>query len=72
MSSLSNELGLSRDELVKHIRKELDKNADLLIGVDDPEMNLLIDVLVEAMGKVMDENNRKIKKDITDWLNRSF
>lgn len=35
------------------IKKHLDENADLLIGLDDPELSQLIDVLVDGIAQAI-------------------
>lgn len=58
------DIGLSKDEIKSLIEKDLSKNADLLMGVDDPEVNLLIEVLVESTANVIAANNKKIYEEL--------
>jgi len=60
------DLGLSRKDVRKIIQSHMDKNADLIIGIDDPEMIQLIDVLCDAIAIAIEQNNIKIKRDQDD------
>jgi len=61
-------VGLSEKEVSKIIRKHLNQNADLLIGIDDPEMTQLLDVLVEGVSKAIQENNEEIEEQLEDVI----
>ena len=45
--------GLSLEAIEKIIDNELDKNADVMMGVDDPEMQEMIQVLKYAFVKAL-------------------
>ena len=51
---------------MKIIRKRLDENADLLIGVDDPEVNELVNVLVNAVAEAIKINNEQLSNDLKE------
>lgn len=57
-----NNLGLSKSEIRKIIQKNLDQNADLVIGIDDPELVQLIDVLCDGIAFAIDKNNYAIQQ----------
>jgi hypothetical protein len=59
-----NNLGLSKKEVEEIIDEELEKNADLLIGVDDPEVLEMIQVLKSAFAKAIEKNNQKIEEKV--------
>jgi hypothetical protein len=61
-------MGLDKEQISKIINKELDKNADLLIGIDDPELNQLINVLTEAFSLAIAENNSRLEGDIQEMF----
>jgi len=52
----------------KRYQKHLNQNADLLIGIDDPEMTQLLDVLVEGVSKAIQENNEEIEEQLEDVI----
>ena len=60
--------GLSRKDIKKIIDKHFKENADVLIGVDDPEINQLIDVLVNAFVEVVETNNEQLSEDIKEYI----
>lgn len=66
------DFGLSKDEINNIIEKELEKNADLLIGIDDPEMIEMIDVLKKAFVKSIDENNHNLKESIIEYIDKKI
>jgi hypothetical protein len=57
-------VGLSYDDIREIIDKELDRNADLLIGIDDPEVQEMINVLADAFSKAIEKNNERISRDL--------
>lgn len=59
--------GLSYRALKQIIRKHLDKNADLIIGLDDPELSQLVDVICEGVAIAIEANN----KELASQINRS-
>ncbi len=63
-------IGLRRQDVKLIMERYLEKNADILIGVDDPEVNQLIDVLVDAFSEVIEANNRKCFNDINVHLEK--
>lgn len=46
------------------IKKHLDENADLLIGLDDPELTQLIDVLVDGISQAIAYSKNEIESDV--------
>lgn len=66
----STTVGLSYDEIRKIIDKELDRNADLLVGIDDPEVQEMINVLADAFTKAIDKNNKAISNDLDSYLKK--
>jgi hypothetical protein len=63
-------LGLTREKIKESIKDELDKNADLLIGIDDPEVQEMINVLVDSFSKAIEQNNEEIANDIETYLKK--
>ena len=63
-----NNFGLSEKDIEKIIEEELEKNADILIGIDDPEMIEMIDVLKKAFSKAIGMNNEEIEKSVEDFI----
>lgn len=64
MINYNSTVGLPYDEIRQIIQDDLDRNADLLIGIDDPEMQEMINVLADAFSKAIEKNNNKITKDL--------
>ena len=48
---------MSYEELVQAMDAELNKHADVLMGIDDPETQEMIEVLKQAVCKVISHNN---------------
>lgn len=46
------------------IEKHLDENADLLIGLDDPELNQLIKVLTEGVAAAIEAATDELRADV--------
>lgn len=46
------------------IRKHLDENADLLIGLDDPELSQLIDVLIEGIAQAIAASKEELESSV--------
>ena len=57
-------IGLSYEDIREIINDELERNADLLIGIDDPEVQEMINVLADAFSKAIEQNNEQISKDL--------
>lgn len=53
------------------IEKHLDENADLLIGLDDPELNQLIKVLTEGVAAAIESAVDELKTDVSR-INKSL
>ena len=68
MASFYNKVGLSKERLESIIENKLEKNADLMIGIDDPETLEMIDVLKDAMVAAIDQNNKEIENSIEKLL----
>ena len=47
------------------IEKHLDENADLLIGLDDPELNQLIKVLTEGVAAAIEAAVDELEADVS-------
>lgn len=69
-------LGIDREEMDKIVEKVFNENADILIGIDDPEVNQLKFVIVDAVLKVIEKNNKEIIDNfgefVEEYLNRKF
>ena len=63
-----NNFGLSKKDIEEIIEKELEKNADILIGIDDPEMIEMIDVLKKAFSKAIEINNEELEESIENFI----
>ncbi len=48
------------------IEKHLDENADLLIGLDDPELNQLIKVLTEGVAAAIEAAVDGLEADVSE------
>jgi len=59
-----NNIGLTEKQIENLIDRELDSNADLLIGIDDPEVQEMMSVLKKAIAVAISENNKQIQSDI--------
>jgi hypothetical protein len=59
-----NNLGLSQKQVKALIQGYLDKNADLIIGIDDPELVQLIDVLCQGVAFAVEKNNQNIQEQL--------
>jgi DNA-binding protein YbaB len=64
--------GLNRESVKKIINEHLQKNADILIGVDDPDVNQLVDVIVEAFADAIEKNNRELRDDIDSQIKETI
>ena len=72
MISYYSHYGLSRDVVKGIINKHLQENADILVGVDDPEVNQLVEVLVDAFADVIEENNKELRGDIESQIKETI
>ena len=59
-----NNLGLDYKEIKNIIKGHLDKNADLIIGLDDPELTQLVDVICEGVAIAIEANNEHVGSQI--------
>jgi len=59
-------LGLRSTEIIQILEKKFDDNADLLIGINDPEVAEIINVLKEAIVEIVDKNNQQIEDRFND------
>lgn len=48
------------------IEKHLDENADLLIGLDDPELNQLIKVLTEGVAAAIESAVDELEAEVSE------
>lgn len=53
------------------IEKHLNENADLLIGLDDPELNQLIKVLTEGVAAAIENAVDELQADVSN-INKSL
>lgn len=67
-----NNWGLTKEEVEKIVNQRLEENADLTIGVDDPEINELVKILVDSFSKVISKNNDRLKEEITDYIDEAL
>lgn len=72
MMSYFKQFGLSREDIKKIIDRYFKENADILIGIDDPEVNQLIEVLVDAFAEAIEENNEQFSKDIKEYIQETI
>lgn len=63
-------LGMSKTEIKRQVQGELNKHADILIGLDDPELNLLIDALIQAITDTVSANNAVIAEQLQKTFDR--
>lgn len=66
MRFASDSVGMSKRELDQLFEREMEKNADLLVGIDDPEVLEMISVLKKAVIAAIIANNEKIEDDINE------
>ena len=50
------------------IKKHLDENADLLIGLDDPELAQLIDVLVDGVAYAIAASKDELASEVESYV----
>jgi len=62
------QFGLEKEGARKIVQEHFKKNADILIGIDDPEVNQLVEILVEAFIDIIDKNNKEISNNIQEYL----
>ncbi len=62
--------GISHEQIKKIIKDELNRNSDLLVGIDDPEMQEMIEVICNAFSKAIDANNKKLALYIEERLEK--
>ncbi|MBU0648807.1 hypothetical protein KJ969_01720 [Patescibacteria group bacterium] len=62
------QFGLRKKEVRKIIEQYFKENADILIGVDDPEVNQFIEILVDAFVEVIDINNKQLSREIEEYV----
>lgn len=63
-----NNFGLDKKDIKKIFENHFKENADILIGIDDPEVNQLVDILVNAFTEVVDRNNEQITEDVKNYI----
>lgn len=64
--------GLNKKNIEKIIEKHFKKNADVLLGIDDPEVNQLIEILVIAIAESIEKNNEVFSHDIEEYIKDKF
>ncbi len=55
--------GMSKDEVVRELKTEIEKDPDLKYYLNNEYVERLIELLIEGIGKVIEKNNRKVEKD---------
>lgn len=63
-----NSIGLAKEKLEEIIDEVLEKNADILIGIDDPEVIEMIEILKKSFSRAIEENNKRLEKDIEEMI----
>jgi uncharacterized protein YaaQ len=58
--------GLTKAEITEIIEKKFDDNADLLIGINDPEVAELINIIKDSFIEVTNRNNLKIQEQFNE------
>lgn len=71
METRFNQIGLSSQAIEAIIDNELNANADLLIGIDDPEVLEMVQVLKKAVAKAIHENNRKVDQKLDELFQKN-
>jgi len=64
--------GLKKKDVERIVKKHFKKNADILLGIDDPEVNQLIEILVVALAESIEKNNDKLSNDIKEYIKNKF
>ena len=62
--------GMRKDEVIKRLKLEIDKDPDLKYYLNNEYVESIIDLLIEGIGKVIEENNEKLEKDINESLGK--
>ena len=55
--------GMSKDEVVRELKMEIEKDPDLKYYLNNEYVERLIELLIEEIGKVIDKNNREVEND---------
>jgi len=63
-----NNFGLSKKEMETIIDNEIESNADIVIGIDDPEMIEMIDILKKAFSKALEANNEALESSVEQLI----
>ena len=68
MITTFDQFGLDKKEIKNTIERYFKENADILMGIDDPEVNQLIDILVDAFIETIDKNNKEFSNNIKQYI----
>lgn len=55
--------GMSKDEVIRELKMEIEKDPDLKYYLNNEYVEILIELLIEGIGKVIEKNNREVEKD---------
>ncbi len=68
MTFENEQFGLPKQEIAQIISDELEKNADILVGIDDPEVNEMIKILIVGISKAIVENNSLLESATKNYM----
>lgn len=55
--------GMRKDEVVRELKIELEKDPDLKYYLNNEYIEKIIDLLIEGIGKVIEKNNKQVEED---------
>lgn len=56
--------GLNRYNIERILREKIDSDSDLKYYIDNEYVTRLVDLLIEGIGEVIENNNRKLVDDL--------
>lgn len=56
--------GLNRYDIERILREKIDSDSDLKYYIDNEYVTRLVDLLIEGIGEVIENNNRKLVDDL--------
>lgn len=62
--------GLSKYDVENIIRRSLDKNPDLKYYINNDYIEELVSLLIDGIGRAIEENTRKVISDIERIMHR--
>ncbi len=62
--------GLDKYEAERILKEYLDKEPDLKYYMNNDYMEKLVDILIKGIANVIEENNKKVEKDVKRKLRR--